>query len=116
MILSMSKFIVIEGSEGVGKSSQIQTIQTYLHERKINYVLTREPGGTELGESIRSIILDEKNNTDDIFGPKHGVINWVCTAYKLNTKLEPVVDRDDTVERMVYRSRENVGNDRKDGR
>ena len=62
----MSKFIVIEGSEGVGKSSQIQTIQTYLEERKIKYVLTREPGGTELGESIRSIILDEKNNTDDI--------------------------------------------------
>jgi rhamnose utilization protein RhaD (predicted bifunctional aldolase and dehydrogenase) len=59
---------------------------------------------------------NQKNNTDDIFGPKHGVINWVCTAYKLNTKLEPVVDRDDTVERMVYRSRENVGNDRKDGR
>ena len=44
----MSKFIVIEGSEGVGKSSQIQTIQTYLEERKIKYVLTREPGGTEL--------------------------------------------------------------------
>lgn len=62
----MSKFIVIEGSEGVGKSSQIQTIQTYLEERKIKYVLTREPGGTELGESIRTIILDEKNNTDDI--------------------------------------------------
>jgi len=62
----MSKFIVIEGSEGVGKSSQIQSIQTYLEERKIKYVLTREPGGTELGESIRSIILDEKNNTDDI--------------------------------------------------
>ena len=62
----MSKFIVIEGSEGVGKSSQIKTIQTYLEERKIKYVLTREPGGTELGESIRSIILDDKNSTDDI--------------------------------------------------
>src|SRR6056300_75117 len=59
---------------------------------------------------------NQKNNHNDVFGRTHGVINWVCTAYKLNTKLEPVVDRDDTVERMVYRSRENVGNDRKDGR
>ena len=59
---------------------------------------------------------NQKNNPNDVFGRTHGVINWVCTAYKLNTKLEPVVDRDDTVERMVYRSRENVGNDRKDGR
>ena len=59
---------------------------------------------------------NQKNNTDDVFGPTHGVINWICTAYQLNTELEPVVDRDDTVERMVYRRRENVGNDRKDGR
>jgi len=59
---------------------------------------------------------NQKNNTDDVFGPTHGVINWVCTAYQLNTELEPVVDRDDTVERMVYRRRKNVGNDRKDGR
>jgi len=59
---------------------------------------------------------NQKNNTDDVFGPTHGVINWICTAYQLNTELEPVVDRDDTVERMVYRRRKNVGNDRKDGR
>ena len=39
----MSKFIVIEGSEGVGKSSQIQTIQTYLEERKIKHVLPVNP-------------------------------------------------------------------------
>ena len=58
---------------------------------------------------------NQKNNTNDVFGPKHGVINWVCTAYGLNTELEPVVDRDDTVERMVYRSRENVGNDTTNG-
>lgn len=54
---------------------------------------------------------NQKNNLENVFGPKHGVVNWVCTAYSLNTKLQPVVDRDDTVERMVYRSRENVGND-----
>ena len=56
----MSKFIVVEGSEGVGKSTQIKTIKSFLEEHKIEYIVTREPGGTSFGESIRSIILDQK--------------------------------------------------------
>ena len=62
----MSKFIVVEGSEGVGKSTQIKTIKSFLEEHKIEYIVTREPGGTSFGESIRSIILDQKNNTDNL--------------------------------------------------
>ena len=62
----MSKFIVVEGSEGVGKSTQIQTIKSFLEEHKIEYIVTREPGGTLFGESIRSIILDQKNDTDNL--------------------------------------------------
>ena len=48
---------------------------------------------------------NHKQNTQNVFGPQHGVINWVCSAELLNTKLQPVVDRDDSIERMVYRSR-----------
>ena len=59
----MSKFIVVEGSEGVGKSTQIKTIKSFLEEHKIEYIVTREPGGTSFGESIRSIILDQNNDT-----------------------------------------------------
>ena len=62
----MSKFIVVEGSEGVGKSTQIKTIKSFLEEHKIEYIVTREPGGTSFGESIRSIILDQNNNTDNL--------------------------------------------------
>tara|TARA_B100000941_G_C28467984_1_gene534731 strand:+ start:295 stop:918 length:624 start_codon:yes stop_codon:yes gene_type:complete len=62
----MSKFIVVEGSEGVGKSTQIKTIKLFLEEHKIEYIVTREPGGTLFGESIRSIILDKNNNTDNL--------------------------------------------------
>ena len=62
----MSKFIVVEGSEGVGKSTQIKTIKLFLEEHKIDYILTREPGGTSFGESIRSIILDQNNDTDNL--------------------------------------------------
>ena len=61
-----NKFIVVEGSEGVGKSSQIKIIERYLIDNKIDYVLTREPGGTSFGESIRDIILNDDNNTEEL--------------------------------------------------
>ncbi len=55
------KFITIEGSEGVGKSSNIAFIENYLLDAGKDLLLTREPGGTELGEAIRGLLLDAKN-------------------------------------------------------
>jgi len=50
------KLIVVEGLEGAGKSTAIQTIIDLLAKRKINTLTTREPGGTAIGELLRSII------------------------------------------------------------
>lgn len=50
-------FISVEGVEGVGKSTQIEAIMEVLQRQEINAVLTREPGGTELGEAIRALLL-----------------------------------------------------------
>jgi len=55
------KFITIEGSEGVGKSSNIAFIENYLLDVGKDVLLTREPGGTALGENIRNLLLDAKN-------------------------------------------------------
>lgn len=55
------KFITFEGCEGVGKSRQIKLLEEYLVKNGIKYYFTREPGGTEISEQIRSVILDGKN-------------------------------------------------------
>jgi len=57
-----SQFITVEGQDGAGKSTNIQVIQDYLTERNIDFISTREPGGTELGEMLRETLL----NTQDI--------------------------------------------------
>ena len=51
------KFITIEGIEGVGKSTNIESIRTFLSHKQIKSIVTREPGGTCLAESIRCLLL-----------------------------------------------------------
>ncbi|MFW5648042.1 MAG: dTMP kinase [Candidatus Alkaliphilus sp. MAG34] len=54
-------FITLEGLDGSGKSTQALYIKDFLEERGYEVLLTREPGGTEIGEKIRQILLDKKN-------------------------------------------------------
>ena len=56
--MKRGKFITIEGVEGGGKSTNIAYIAKQLDAAGIEYILTREPGGTEVAEVIRSILLD----------------------------------------------------------
>lgn len=55
------KFITVEGSEGVGKSTNINHVRARLEGYGIDLVETREPGGTPLGEEIRELLLDHRH-------------------------------------------------------
>ena len=53
------KFITLEGIEGSGKSTNLETVKSILDQYKIDYVLTREPGGGPLGPHLRKLLLDK---------------------------------------------------------
>lgn len=54
-------FITLEGTDGCGKSTQLRKIKSYLMDQGIYIKFLREPGGTDIGEEIRKILLDKNN-------------------------------------------------------
>ncbi|MGE5472884.1 MAG: dTMP kinase [Ignavibacteriales bacterium] len=54
-------FITVEGLDGCGKTTQLNNIADYFEQKGRKVILTREPGGTKLGEKIREILLDVDN-------------------------------------------------------
>ena len=58
-------FIAFEGVEGAGKGTQIRMAEAYLRSLGLDVLVTREPGGTELGERVRTLLLDPNTGTLD---------------------------------------------------
>jgi len=54
------KFITFEGLDGVGKSTKMENLATHLRDRGIDLITTREPGGTALGEKLRTVLLSSR--------------------------------------------------------
>ena len=89
------KFVTFEGCEGVGKSRQIKFLEQYLTENNIKYYLTREPGGTEVSEQIRKVILDGKNvsMTDEC----EALLYAAARIQLLKQEIEPRLNRGELV-------------------
>lgn len=58
--MQKGKFITLEGIDGAGKSTHLSWIADYLRSQGIPVLTTREPGGTQLGEHIRDLLLDHR--------------------------------------------------------
>jgi dTMP kinase len=57
-------FITFEGTEGCGKSTQVQRLKARLEQRDVPVLVTREPGGTPIGETIRELLQFAPHNTE----------------------------------------------------
>jgi dTMP kinase len=60
---SQGKFITLEGGEGVGKTTNVPFIKTFLEKQNISLIVTREPGGTRIAEKIRELLIQPNEET-----------------------------------------------------
>ena len=92
----MAYFITVEGIDGAGKSTHLEFIQNYLCKKNIQNKLTREPGGTEIGEKLRQLLLhddmDVGTETMMMFAARH---EHIATVIKpaLKSNISIICDR-----------------------
>ncbi len=84
------RFITVEGTEGVGKTSNLDFIERLLREAGKDVVRTREPGGTELGETLRAILLDA--GQDGITDDAELLLMFAARAQHLAEVIRPALD------------------------
>ena len=88
--VTRGQFITVEGTEGVGKSTNMDFIEGWLKKAGKELVITREPGGTELGEKLRAVLLDAKEQSmcDDT----ELLLMFAARAQHLNEVIQPALD------------------------
>ena len=98
------KFIVLEGSDGSGKSTLAQSLKEYFEGRGQKVLWTREPGGTDLGEILRDLILKEAK--DPMSSRTEALLYAASRAEHVEKKIRPALERGEVVlcERFVYSS------------
>jgi dTMP kinase len=88
-------FISFEGGEGSGKSTQSKLLKEWFENEGKSVVLSREPGGTDLGKNLRKILLD--NNTGDISPRSEALLYAADRAHHVYSLIRPALERGDVV-------------------
>ena len=88
-----NKFITFEGIDGVGKTTQIDLFLKKIKENNFNYDLFREPGGTNLSEKIRDILLNNDSNIADI---TETLLFLTARSDLVNKKIKPKLHKGDS--------------------
>ena len=83
-------FITFEGGDGSGKSTQIQSVRDWFESRGREVIVTREPGGTELGTEIRRLV---QNGPEDVDVRTEALLYAADRAYHVATVIRPALER-----------------------
>ena len=83
-------FITFEGGDGSGKSTQIQSVREWFASRGREVIVTREPGGTELGTEIRRLV---QNGPEDVDARTEALLYAADRAYHVATVIGPALER-----------------------
>ena len=83
-------FITFEGGDGSGKSTQIQSVRDWFESRGREVIVTREPGGTELGTEIRRLV---QNGPEDVDARTEALLYAADRAYHVATVIRPALER-----------------------
>jgi dTMP kinase len=83
------RFITFEGLDGCGKTTQLERLAAVLRAEGIEVLTTREPGGTEIGERIRAVLLDSRTNGLDPMAEM--ALMFASRAQQLNQVIEPAL-------------------------
>ncbi|TVZ38981.1 dTMP kinase [Alteromonadaceae bacterium 2753L.S.0a.02] len=86
----VGKFITVEGTEGVGKSTNIDFVRKLLELRGIEVVVTREPGGTPLAEQLRDLLLAKRD--EPFNATAELLVVFAARAQHLNHVIIPALD------------------------
>ena len=89
--MSRGRLITLEGSEGVGKSTNLDVVCKFLEEKRIRFTVTREPGGTEIAERIRSLLLSE--TTEIMDGLTELLLMFAARNQHLTRKILPELNQ-----------------------
>jgi len=84
------RLIVFEGSEGAGKTTQLGLLADRLRDAGVDFLTLREPGGTALGDSIRSLLLDPAQH---ISAPAEALLFMASRAQLVRDEIDPALDR-----------------------
>jgi len=98
--MSAGVFVTIEGIEGSGKSTQARLLAEYLRSAQLRVTETREPGGTEIGEMIRRILLSP--STKGLSAETELLLMLVCRADHVERVIKPALERGDVVSSDRY--------------
>jgi len=88
----VAKFITVEGTEGVGKMTNINFIKSWLKQNEIKFVATREPGGTPLAEEIRDLLLKPRDEL--VVSTAELLLMFAGRAQHLNKVILPALQAD----------------------